>query len=158
MTAQTLISAVNTKNEQYFYIDINKDYNIRLLINSYGQDLKYKYEILKEKKDDSAILPLKNDYSDESNFHQITIPKTEFSNCNSFCRLYIGIKPSMSSSAREGSTPFSIGYQYYEGVNKFSDINIPLNYFSQYTLDNSEEVNYILYPVENGNFFFELCY
>ena len=39
---------------------------------------------------------------------------------------------------------------------KFSDINLPLNYFTQYTLNSSEEVNYILYPFEDGNFFFEL--
>ena len=157
LTAKTLISSVNTKSPQYFYIDINKNFNLRLVINSYGQDLKYKYEVFKEEKEDSDILPLGNyGYSDGLNFHQVTIQKREFSNCNSFCRLYIGIKPSMSSSLREGSTTFSIGYQYYDEQNKFSDFNLPLNYFSQYTLESKEEVNYILYPFEEGNFFFEL--
>ena len=157
MTAQTLIGSVNTKNAQYFYIDINQNNNIRLFVNSYGQDLNYKYEVIKEKKEDNDILPLKDEgYSEGLNFHQITILKKEFSNCNSFCRLYIGVKPSMGSSTREGSTRFSIGYQYYDEGNKFSDINIPLNYFSQYILNDSEEVNYILYPFEDGNFFFEL--
>ena len=157
LTSQTLLSSVNTKNPQYFYIDINKNYNIRLLINSFGQDLKYKYILTKEKKEDSAILPLSNDgYSDGLNVHQTTILKNEFLKCNSFCRLYIGIKTSTGSSSREGNTLFSIGYQYYEEGNKFSDINLLLNYFSQYTLEVSEEVNYILYPFEDGNFFFEL--
>ena len=157
LTGQTLINSVNTKNAQYFYIDIDKNYNLRFLINSFGQDLKYNYELITEKKNDNDILPLKdNGYSNGLNTHQITILKNEFSNCNSFCRLYIGIKTSMGSSLREGSTPFSIGYQYYDKENKFSDLNLPLNYFSQYTLDSSEEVNYILYPFENGNFFLEL--
>ena len=157
LTSQTLINSINTKNAQYFYIDINKNYNIRLLINSFGQDLKYKYEVIKEKKDDNTILPLSNDnYFGGSNVHQITILKKEFSNCKSFCRLYIGVKSSMGSSKREGSSLFSIGYQFYDEGNIFSDINLPLNYFSQYTLNGSEEINYNLYPFENGYFFFEL--
>ena len=156
LTAQTLISSVNTKNAQYFYIDINKNNNLRLFINSYGQDLKYKYEVIKEKEEDNSILPLKDDYSSGLNSHQITILKNEFLKCNSFCRLYIGVKPSMGSSSREGSTLFSIGYQYYDEGNRFSDINLPLNYFFQYTLEGSEEVNYILNPLEDGYFFFEL--
>ena len=156
LTAQTLISLVNTKSAQYFYIDINKNYNIRLFINSFGQDLIYNYQVIKEKKDDNDILPLVNDYSDGLNVHQVNILHKEFSICNSFCRLYIGIKTSISSSSKEGSTLFSIGYQYYDVEYKFSDINLPLNYFTQYTLNSSEEVNYILYPFEDGNFFFEL--
>ena len=157
LTAKTLISSVNTKSPQFFYIDINKNYNIRLLINTYGQDLIYKYELIKEKKDDNTILPLNNDdYSKGLNAHQITILKNEFSKCNSFCRLYIGIKPSMGSSKKEGSTTFSIAYQSYDEGNKFSDINLPLNYFLQYTLEGLEEVNYILNPIEKGIFFFEL--
>ena len=156
LTGQTLINSVNNKNAQYFYIDINKNYNIRLLINSFGQDLKYKYELIKEK-NEKDILPLIDDgYSGGLNVHQITILKNEFSKCNSFCRLYIGIKPSMGSSTREVSTPFSIGYQNYDDENKFSDINIPLNYFSQYTLDISGEVNFILYPFEESNYILEL--
>ena len=156
MTSRTLISSVNTKNAQYFYIDINKNHNIRLLINSFGQDLQYKYQVIKEKKEDNAILPLDNIYSNGLNSHQITILKKEFSNCNSFCRLYIGIKPSMSSSTKEGNTLFSIGYQYYDEGNIFSDINLQLNYFSQYTLEGSEEVNYIFYPFEDDNFYLDL--
>ena len=157
LTAKTLISSVNTINAQYFYIDINKNDNIRLLINSYGQDLRYKYKLIKDNNEVQNILPLSNDdYSDGLNVHQINILKNEFSKCSTFCRLYIGVKPSMGSSKREGSAPFLIGYQYSEGETKFSEINLPLNYFSQYTLEDSEEINYILYPFEDGYFFFEL--
>ena len=44
LTDQTLISSVNTKSVQYFYIDVDKNYDTELLINSYGQDLKINYE------------------------------------------------------------------------------------------------------------------
>ena len=157
LTSQTLISSVNTKNTQYFYIDINKNNNIRLFINSFGQDLMYKYELIKEEKEHNEILPLSNDdYYDGLNFHQKSILKNEFSKCNLFCRLYIGVKCLIDSNTREGNTLFLIGYQDYDDGNKFSDINLPLNYFFQYNFDGNEEVNYILYPFEDGNFFFEL--
>ena len=157
LTSQTLINSVNTKNTQYFYIDIDKNYNLRLFINTFGQDLIYKYQLIKEKKEHSDVLPLSNDgYYEGSNFHQITIQKNEFSKCNSFCRLYIGVKASTDLNKREGNTLFSIGYQSYDDDNKFTDINLPLNYFFRYTFDGNEEVKYILYPYEDGYFFFEL--
>ena len=155
LSNKTLIDSVNSKNDKYFYIDINKSYNIRLLINSYGQDLKYKYQVESQMQEDNKILPLDSTYSEGSNFHQIIISKEIFSKCTTFCRLYIGIGVFEGNSKKETSSLFSIGYQYYDD-NIFSDINLPLNYFTQFTFDGLEEVNYILNPFEGDDFIFEL--
>ena len=155
LSERTLIDSVNNKNDKYFYIDVNKNYNIRLLINSYGQDLKYKYKLKTEEQDDNIFLPFDSTYSIGSNFHQISISKDNFSKCNSFCRLYIGISAFEDKSLKETSSIFSIGYQYYNDK-IFSDINLPLNYFTQFNFDGIEEVNYILYPFEEDNFILEL--
>ena len=155
LTDRTLIDSVNNKNEKYFYIDFNKNYNIRLLINSYGQDLKYKYKVKTEEEEDDKILPFDSTDSKSSNFHQIIISKDNFLKCSTFCRLYIGISAFEDKSLKETSSLFSIGYQYYDD-NLFSDINLPLNYFTQFTFDGIEEVNYLLYPLEKDDFIFEL--
>ena len=155
LTPQSLIGSVNTKTVQYFYIDINenKNNNLELLIKSYGQDLKYNYEVKNEKKEDKDILPLKKSFSDSSNNHQTIIVTSEFSNCNNFCRLYIGVS-SQVSEGNEISSLFSIAYHYYKGENDF--INLPLNYFTQYTFNDLNEVNYVINPIEADKFTFEL--
>ena len=156
LTDRTLIDSVNSKNDKYFYIDINKNNNIRLLINSYGQDLKYKYKVKNEEQEDDKVLPLDSTYSEGSNFHQINLSKNNFSKCTAFCRLYIGISAFEGKSQRESSSLFSIGYQYYDS-NIFSDVNLPLNYFTLFTFDDeSKEVNYLLNPFEENDFIFEL--
>ena len=155
LSEKILIDSVNNKNNKYFYTDVNKNYNIRLIINSYGQDLKYKYIVKTEEQEDDQILPFDSTYSKGSNFHQISISKDNFSKCNNFCRLYVGICTSEDKSIKETSSIFSIGYQYYNDK-IFSDINLPLNYFTQFNFDGIEEVNYILNPFEEGNFILEL--
>ena len=151
----TLLSSVNTKSVQYFYIDIkeNKNKNLELLINSYGQNLKYNYEVINEKQEDSAILPLKKTFSEGSNSHQTTIDQSNFSKCNDFCRLYIGVT-AQDSDENEVSSLFSIAYKYLNDEN--SIINIPLNYFIQYTFKDTSEVNYIINPIEDDDYTFEL--
>ena len=69
------------------------------------------------------------------------------------CRLYIGIS-SQDSEGNEVSTLFSIAYQYLDETNSF--ISLPLNYFTQYTFKESNEVNYIINPIEDDDFTFEL--
>ena len=148
----TLISSVNTKSVKYFYIDINENTNkyLELLINSYGQDLKYYYEIKTKKQEDYEVLPLKNTFSDNSNNHQINI---DISDCKTFCRLYISVS-SQDSEENEISSLFSISYQFLEKTNSF--INLPFNYFTQYTFKNLNEINYIIKPFEADDFIFEL--
>ena len=152
LNEQTLISSVNTKSIQYFYIDINENIskNLELLINSYGQDLKYYYEIKNTKQEDDDVLPLKNILSESSNFHQINI---DISECKSFCRIYISVS-SQDSLGDEISSLFLISYHFLEEFNSF--INLPLNYFTQYTFKDLSEVNYIIYPFEPDDFTFEL--
>ena len=155
LTPKTLISSVNTKSVQYFYIDINenKNNNLELIIKSFGQDLQYNYVVKNTKLDDENVLPLKNSFSATSNYHQIIIDNSEFSNCNNFCRLYVGVS-SQDSEGSEVSSLFSIGYQYYKVANSF--INLPLNFFTQYTFNNLSEINYIINPIEADIFTYEL--
>ena len=155
LTPRTLISSANTKSVQYFYIDINdnKNKNLELLINSYGQNIKYNFDVKNSKQEDSAILPLKKTFSEGSNNHQITIDQSNFSSCKDFCRLYIGVT-AQDSEENEYSSLFSIAYKYLNDVNSF--INIPLNYFTQYTFKDSGQVNYVINPIEDDDFTFEL--
>ena len=155
LTEKALISSVNTKSNQYFYIDINENKNkkVEILINSFGNDLKYNFEVKNTKQEDDVVLPLKTAFSDISNSHQTTIDKSYFSKCSDFCRLYIGIS-SQDSEGNEVSTLFSIAYQYLDETNSF--ISLPLNYFTQYTFKESNEVNYIINPIEDDDFTFEL--
>ena len=152
LNERTLISSVNTKSIQYFYIDLkeNTNNNLELLINSYGQDLKYYYEIKKTKQEDDEVLPLKNTFSESSNNHQINV---DISDCRTFCRLYISIS-SQDSEGNEIASVFSISYHFLEEDNSF--ITLPLNYFTQYTFKDLGEVNYIIYPFEPDDFTFEL--
>ena len=155
LTPQSLIGSVNTKTVQYFYIDINENKNnkLELLIKSYGQDLKYNYEVKNTKIEDEEVLPLKKEFSNTSNNHQTIIDASEFSYCNSFCRLYIGVS-SQVSDENEISSLFSISYHYYKVDNNF--INLPLNYFMQYTFNDLNEINYVINPIEADKFTFEL--
>ena len=153
-----LISSVNAKTAQYFYIDIIKNNNIELLINSYGQDVKIHYELKTAEKEDSDILPLKESFSSGSNKHQIQIEKSQFSKCNDFCRLYIGVISSLDKNEEEISSIFSIGYHYYNDEKKsLSDIYLPLNYWTQYTFNNLKEIKfYLLNQINKAKLTFEL--
>ena len=155
LTPKALISSVNTKSVQYFYIDINekKNNNLEILIKSYGQDLKYNYDVKNVKQDDNAVLPLKTTFFEGSNNHQIKIDKSNFSICNDFCRLYIGVAAE-ESEGNEVSSLFSITYRYLN--EEYNLFNLPLNYFTQYNFKDSSEVNYVIYPIEDDDFTFEL--
>ena len=155
LTLQTLISSVNTKSVQYFYIDINdnKNKNLELLIYSYGQNLKYNFDVINTNQEDNVVLPLRNSFSEGSNNHQATIDKSNFSNCKDFCRLYIGVT-AQGSKENEYSSLFSITYKYLNDESSF--IKLPLNYFSKYTFKDSNEVNYVINPIYDDDFTFEL--
>ena len=155
LTEKALISSVNTKSIKYFYIDINENKNkqLELLINSYGDNLKYNFEVKNTEQEDNIVLPLTKSFSNALNNHQIIFDRSNFSNCKDFCRLYIGIS-SQNSIGDEVSSLFLISYLYLNETNSF--INLPLNYFTQYTFKDSNEINYILDPIENDDFIFEL--
>ena len=151
LTNKGLIGSVNNKTDQYFYIDVDKNSNLELLINSYGQDLKFIYKVISKKQSDEDILPLKGDYKKG---YQYTIQSSEFKDCNDFCRLYIGVISQVSNGG-EVSSPFYIGYRQ-ESQNK-NVFNLPLNYFIQYDLNKGNEANiYVLNPTSNAKLLFEL--
>ena len=154
LTERALIGSVNTKSVQYFYIDINENKNkkLELILNSYGNDLKYNFEVKNTKQEDDDVLPLKKTFSEGSNNHQTIIDQSHFSNCKDFCRLYIGV--ASNSLEDEVSSLFYIGYRFLNVENSF--INIPLNYFTQYIFKDLNEVNFIINPIEDDDFTFEL--
>jgi hypothetical protein len=139
LTEKSTISSVNNQSPKYFYIDIDKNNNIELLIDSYGQDLKFNYEIINKKQDEESILPLKSSYNLEN---QLTIQKGSFSSCSDYCRLYIGVTSQLTNQ-EDASTPFLITYHYYddEKIGK-TPMNLPLNYYIQYTFNDLKEVNF----------------
>ena len=153
LSDKSLIDSVNTKSAKYFYININPNYNIRLFINSYGQDLKFNYKL--KTQEDAKVLPIDSSYSKGSNFHQITFSKDNFSKCKTFCRLYIGITTYEDISLKETSSLFLISYQYYDDQ-FLSNIALPINYFFQFSFDGLKEVNFLLNPFEEDDFIFEL--
>ena len=158
LSNEIIISSVNAKTAKYFYVDINKDNNYELLVNSYGRDVKINYDLKTTQQDDEKILPLKTTYSSSSNNHQIQLDKSKFSSCKDFCRLYIGVMSSQDSKIEEISSLFSIGYQEYDQKNIITnDINIPLNYFIQYTFKDLNEIKFnILNPIDKAQLTFEL--
>ena len=139
LTEKSTISSVNNQSPKYFYIDIDKNNNIELLIDSYGQDLKFNYEIINKKQDEESILPLKSSYNLGN---QLTIQKGSFSSCSDYCRLYIGVTSQLTNQ-EDASTPFLITYHYYddEKIGK-TPMNLPLNYYIQYTFNDLKEVNF----------------
>lgn len=153
-----LISSANAKKAQYFYIDINKENNYEILVNSYERDVKINYDLKTTQQDDEKVLPLKTTYSSSSNKHQIKLEINKFTNCKDFCRLYIGVISSEDTKTEEISNVFSIGYQEYDEENIITnDINIPLNYFIQYTFKDLNEIKFnIINPIDKAQLTFEL--
>ena len=159
LTNKNLLGLVSNidKNAQYYYIDVNNELNLEILLNSYGEDLKFNYKIFKKSQEDEDILPLTTTYHTD---YQYTISSSELTkecgNSPSFCRLYIGVS-SQTTTGEEVSTPFSIGYQYIKDTVSQSSINIPLNYFVQYTLKDLTEVTFsALNLINNAKLIFDL--
>ena len=142
LTEKSYISSVNNRNPKYFYIDVDKSNNLELLINSYGRDLKFNYNIINKKQNDEIILPLKTDYNSVT---QLKFPKNSFSSCNDFCRLYIGVTPE-NDNEEDISTQFFISYHYYDD-DKYSEnsIYIPFNYYIHYSFNDIKDINFYFF-------------
>ena len=142
LTENSFISSVNNKSPKYFYIDIDKSNNYELLINSYGQNLKFNYNVINKKQNDESILPLKTANNSVSQFK---FPKNTFSSCNDFCRLYIGVTPE-NDNEEDISTPFFISYHIYDDENNSKhSIFIPFNYYIHYTFNDIKEINFYFF-------------
>ena len=147
------IGTTNSKGPLFFYIDLDTNYDTELLINSYGQDLKYAWDLRKKEENQDKILPLTTTYSNVPNNHKIPIATK---NCGNFCRLYIGVYAvNEDNSKNDAETTFSISYLIKDSK---SSINLPLNYFIQYTLEDSTKVQFSINTLEDANVIFELDY
>jgi len=147
------IGTTNSKSPLFFYIDLDTNYDTELLINSYGQDLKYAWDLKTKEENQDKILPLIKTYSNVPNNHKIPINNK---NCGNSCRLYIGVYAvEEDNSENDAETTFSISYLIKDSK---SSINLPLNYFIQYTLEDSTKVQFSINTLEDANVIFELDY
>ena len=147
------IGTTNSKSPLFFYIDLDTNYDTELLINSYGQDLKYAWDLRTKEENQDKILPLTKTYSNVPNNHKIPISNK---NCGNSCRLYIGVYAvNEDNSKNDAETTFSISYLIKDSK---SSINLPLNYFIQYTLEDSTNIQFSINTLEVANVIFELDY
>ena len=151
---ETLINIINQKSIRYYYIDANKDYDTEILINSFGQDLFYKYVVESTDKKENDIIPFeKSGFKPSSNYHKIEVAASE---CGSTCRIYLGVYAKENSLAQEVPTTFEISYLLKQKNVKKKDVQLPLNYWVQYTFDTLSEIVYSLESYDAGALLLEL--
>jgi len=137
---KAIVTSSNSKSIQYYYIDLNKDYDTEVLINSYEQDLEIEHIFYSNNiKIEEGNLPSK--FTQTTNYLKISQEKPN--NCGLYCRLYIAVRIPENSNKKEVYTHLSISY-LYKNSNTVSEINLPLNYYSQYSFTDSgpSKVNY----------------
>ena len=156
---ETLINTVNSNSVQYYYIDVFKAYDIEIIINSYGQDLEYSYQIKKLIDKESSILPFDDSqFKSGSNNHKIIIENSEYGSDN-FCRIFLGVKAIKNKLGKEIPTTFEISYLLKDKTTRKTEVKLPLNYFTQYTLDTINDIKEITYSIQTydiSDLFFEL--
>lgn len=151
LTQETLIDSVNSNTAQYYYIELNKNYDTEIILNSFGNDLELGYDISNDKT--KTVIPFSK-FENAKNYHLIHITKSELNKCGSFCRLYIGVH--LSQTEKELVTTYSINYFFIEEKKQKSDINLAFNYYSRYKFDDIESIAYTLQSHDSSNVIFEL--
>ena len=138
---KTLVSSANSKSVQYFYIDLNKFNDTEIIINSYDQDL----EIAKtfysgNKQIEEADLPTQ--FMPPVGYLRTIQPSKK--DCGIYCRLYLAVRVPQDINKNELFTSFSISYFSKGEKKQLTNINLPLNYYSQYSFSESDlkEVTY----------------
>ena len=138
---EALINSIIPDKIRFYYIDLNKNYDTEIIINSYGQDLEYSSSTITKQTDEEKILASLTSFSSGSNYHVITKKKDK--DCDdTYCRLYIGVRVSAEQNLKSTPTTFSINYLFKDSGNLKSEIELPLNYFIQYKLDDLNEIKY----------------
>ena len=151
---ETLINIINQKSIRYYYIDANKDYDTEILINSFGQDLFYKYVVESADKKENDIIPFeKSGFKSSSNYHKIEVAASD---CGSTCRIYLGVYAKENSFDKEVPTTFEISYLLKQKNERKTDIKLPVNYWVQYTFDTLSEIVYSLENYNSGALLLEL--
>ena len=156
---EILINTVNPDSVQYYYIDVLKNYDTEILINSYGQDLQYYYQIKESNNEENTILPFDNSlFKSGSNNHKIIIEKGEY--CpEDFCRIYLGVRAIKNKLDKEVPITFEISYLFKEETERKTEVKLPLNYFTQYTLETNNDIKEITYSIQtydSSDLLFEL--
>jgi len=156
---ETLINTVNPNSVKYYYIDVVKNYETEILINSYGQDLQYFYQIKKSSEEKSSILPFDNSqFKSGQNNHKIIIETSEY--CSDvFCRIYLGIRAIKNKLDKEVPITFEISYLFKETTNRKTEVKLPLNYFTQYNFETTNDIKEITYSIQtydSSDLLFEL--
>ena len=156
---ETLINTINPNNVQYYYIDVFKTYDTEIIISSYGQDLEYSYQIKKLTDKESSILPFDDSqFKYSSNNHKIIIENNEYIS-ETFSRIYLGVKSIKNKLGKEVPTTFEISYLLKDKTTRKTEVKLPLNYFTQYTLDTTNDIKEITYSIQTyvtSDLFFEL--
>lgn len=151
---ETLINIINQKSIRYYYIDANKDYDTEILINSFGQDLFYKYIVESADKKENEIIPFeKSGFKPSSNYHKIEVAASD---CGSTCRIYLGVYVKENSFDKEVPTTFEISYLLKQKNERKTEVKLPLNYWVQYTFDTLSEIVYSLENYNSGTLLLEL--
>ena len=151
LTQETLINSVNSDKAKYYYIDLNKNYDIEIIVNSFGNDLEFNYDISQDKS--KTVIPFSN-FENAKGFHLIHINKNDYASCGSFCRVYLGVH--MPKTEKVSYTSYSISYFFINENKQKSDINLAFNYHSRYKFDNLEEITYTLHSYDASNIVLEL--
>ena len=156
---ETLINIINPNTVQYYYIDVFKIYDTEILINSYGQDLQYYYQVKNSNEKESSILPFDDSFfKSGSNNHKIIIETNDYCS-DEFCRIYLGVKAIKNKLGNEVPITFEISYLLKEKTTRKTEVKLPLNYFTQYTLDTTNDINEIIYSIQtydSSDLLFEL--
>ena len=152
LTKETLISSINSNKAQYYYIDLNKNFDTEILLNSYGEDLEIKYDIVNDK---SKVKVPFDTFGNGNSFNKIHINKNELTSCDKFCRAIIGIH--MPKTEKESSTTYSINYLFINNNVQASGIILPLNYDSRYKFDdiNMKEITFTSQIYDTSNIIVE---
>ena len=151
---ETLINVINQKSIRYYYIDTNKEYDTEILINSFGQDLLYKYVVESADKKENDIIPFeKSGFKSSSNYHKIEVASSD---CGSTCRIYLGVYVKENSFDKEVPTTFEISYLLKQKNERKTEVKLPLNYWVQYTFDTLSEIVYSLENYNSGSLLLEL--
>ena len=156
LVGDTLINTINQQNARYYYIDVNKEYQTEILINSFGQDLLYNCVVESGDKIESEIIPFKKtDFKSSSNYHKIDV--SDYSKCSgTACRIYLGVYAKENSLDKEVPTTFEISYLLKQKNVKKTDVRLPLNYWAQYSFDTISEITYSLESYDTGKLLLEL--
>ena len=135
LTEESIVSSLSSNNAHYFYIDLNKNYDTEILVNSFGDDVELKYDIVKDKT--KIVVPFPS-FDNGKNYHQLHISKSEYESCGSFCRAIIGVH--LPKTKNELNTVYSISYLFRNETNQAFDLLLPINYYARYKFEDLSEI------------------